>query len=324
VVRAEGHEVEVVGDRDDGAGARLVHLEAAAAERATDDGRVEPQGFGGAVRSRPCDRRAARRRPWRLDLQPLDAARVGLGHTYWVSEIQARPEARPREVDALGGVVQVVDGQRAWCLGPGVEAVTTRPTKNATLTRMLCSLAGSRRERPQNGSLTDAPPSPRLRRGRPASSRRRRSGRVRGHGVDTHVSGSGPHGHGVTVSGGVCGTSACSSTAACSGIEGACGCATGRPARASGLDRFGRAHARPPGPRGHAAPPRGAGVQGTHLLHTGHPGPVFAVLPDAGRLQEEEAERANRKGYTKHKPALAALHGRPGQGDPDPAAARGV
>ena len=27
------------------------------------------------------------------------------------------------------------------------------------------------------------------------------------------------------------------------------------------------------------------------------------VLPDAGRLQEEEAERANRKGYTKHKPA---------------------
>ena len=27
------------------------------------------------------------------------------------------------------------------------------------------------------------------------------------------------------------------------------------------------------------------------------------VLPDAGRLQEEEAERANRHGYTKHKPA---------------------
>ena len=29
------------------------------------------------------------------------------------------------------------------------------------------------------------------------------------------------------------------------------------------------------------------------------------VLADAGRLQEEDAERANRKGYTKHKPALA-------------------
>jgi metallo-beta-lactamase family protein len=29
------------------------------------------------------------------------------------------------------------------------------------------------------------------------------------------------------------------------------------------------------------------------------------VLEDAGRLQEEDAERANRKGYTKHKPALA-------------------
>jgi len=28
------------------------------------------------------------------------------------------------------------------------------------------------------------------------------------------------------------------------------------------------------------------------------------VLPDAGRLQEEEAERANRKGYSKHHPAL--------------------
>ena len=27
------------------------------------------------------------------------------------------------------------------------------------------------------------------------------------------------------------------------------------------------------------------------------------VLPDAGRLQEEEAERANRGGYSKHKPA---------------------
>jgi metallo-beta-lactamase family protein len=29
------------------------------------------------------------------------------------------------------------------------------------------------------------------------------------------------------------------------------------------------------------------------------------VLKDAGRIQEEDAERANRKGYTKHKPALA-------------------
>ena len=29
------------------------------------------------------------------------------------------------------------------------------------------------------------------------------------------------------------------------------------------------------------------------------------VMADAGRLQEEDAERANRKGYTKHKPALA-------------------
>ena len=34
------------------------------------------------------------------------------------------------------------------------------------------------------------------------------------------------------------------------------------------------------------------------------------VLADAAHLQEEDAERANRKGYTKHKPGAAALHRR--------------
>jgi metallo-beta-lactamase family protein len=50
------------------------------------------------------------------------------------------------------------------------------------------------------------------------------------------------------------------------------------------------------------------------LVAHGFNGPVFCtpatrdlctlVLPDAGRLQEEDAERANRHGYTKHTPAL--------------------
>jgi metallo-beta-lactamase family protein len=50
------------------------------------------------------------------------------------------------------------------------------------------------------------------------------------------------------------------------------------------------------------------------LVKDGFTGPVFAtkgtadllkiMLPDSGRLQEEDAEYANRKGYTKHQPAL--------------------
>ena len=50
------------------------------------------------------------------------------------------------------------------------------------------------------------------------------------------------------------------------------------------------------------------------LVRDGFAGPVFAtaaardlcgiLLPDSGRLQEEEAEYANRHGYSKHKPAL--------------------
>jgi metallo-beta-lactamase family protein len=50
------------------------------------------------------------------------------------------------------------------------------------------------------------------------------------------------------------------------------------------------------------------------LIRDGFAGPVYAtpatadlcriLLPDSGYLQEEEAERANRKGYSKHHPAL--------------------
>jgi metallo-beta-lactamase family protein len=50
------------------------------------------------------------------------------------------------------------------------------------------------------------------------------------------------------------------------------------------------------------------------LTRDGYAGPVFAtvaardlcgiLLPDSGRLQEEEADYANRHGYSKHKPAL--------------------
>jgi metallo-beta-lactamase family protein len=50
------------------------------------------------------------------------------------------------------------------------------------------------------------------------------------------------------------------------------------------------------------------------LCRAGFKGPVFAtagthslsriLLPDSGHLQEEEADYANRKGYSKHTPAL--------------------
>lgn len=51
------------------------------------------------------------------------------------------------------------------------------------------------------------------------------------------------------------------------------------------------------------------------LVKNGFKGPVYCteatadlcriLLPDSGRLQEEDAERANRRGYTKYRPALA-------------------
>ena len=55
------------------------------------------------------------------------------------------------------------------------------------------------------------------------------------------------------------------------------------------------------------------------LARQGFRGPIFCtsgtadllqvVLPDAAHLQEEEAERANRRGYTKHRPALPLYTG---------------
>lgn len=46
------------------------------------------------------------------------------------------------------------------------------------------------------------------------------------------------------------------------------------------------------------------GFNGRIFCTPGTSGLAKIVLADAGRLQEEDAERANRKGYTKHRPAL--------------------
>ena len=47
------------------------------------------------------------------------------------------------------------------------------------------------------------------------------------------------------------------------------------------------------------------------------------VLPDAGRIEEEDAREANRHGYSKHKPGAAAVHrGRRVPRDRPPAAGR--
>ena len=46
------------------------------------------------------------------------------------------------------------------------------------------------------------------------------------------------------------------------------------------------------------------GFQGSIFCTSGTADLLEIVLPDAARLQEEEAERANRKGYSKHSPAL--------------------
>lgn len=62
------------------------------------------------------------------------------------------------------------------------------------------------------------------------------------------------------------------------------------------------------------------------LVRDGFAGPIFCspgtadllriMLPDAARLQEEEAEYRNRRGITQHRPALRARAcGRPARGD---------
>jgi metallo-beta-lactamase family protein len=58
------------------------------------------------------------------------------------------------------------------------------------------------------------------------------------------------------------------------------------------------------GGRSDAGPSTAAGFRGP-VYSTGHTAELAAiVLPDAGRLQEEDAAEANRRGYSKHAPAL--------------------
>ena len=87
------------------------------------------------------------------------------------------------------------------------------------------------------------------------------------------------------------------------GPEGAAAAQLGRPAGAARLDRSGGADPRAPGPRRDAAAAGRPGLQRSHFLHPRHAGPVLAGAPRRRRLQEEEAERANRGGYSRHRPA---------------------
>ena len=48
----------------------------------------------------------------------------------------------------------------------------------------------------------------------------------------------------------------------------------------------------------------GQGFRGRIFCTAGTADLAKIVLADAGRIQEEDAERANRKGYTRHRPAL--------------------
>jgi metallo-beta-lactamase family protein len=77
------------------------------------------------------------------------------------------------------------------------------------------------------------------------------------------------------------------------------------PVPAAGHRRGDRADARPHRPQRLRAAAGAAGFQGQGLLH-GRPTYELCriLLPDSGHLQEEEAEYANRRGFSKHKPAL--------------------
>ena len=94
------------------------------------------------------------------------------------------------------------------------------------------------------------------------------------------------------------------------GAQGAAAAQLGRSARAAGVDRRRGADARPPRPRGHAAAARGAGVQGPHLLHARHPGPVLARAARR-RAAPGRGSRARQPQRLHEAPArAAALHRR--------------
>ena len=195
-----------------------------------------------------------------------------------------------RKVDARRRVVDVVEGQRARRLREGGTRPDSRPTRTATPTRMQCSLTGIGRG-PANGRSRRSgqrTPAGRLVNGA--------SGRVAsGHDSDADVSGGGPHGDGLAVSGGVGRAPGAGRLRHVPGAEGAAAAQLGRPAGAAGVDRRCGADACPPGSRRHAAAAGRAGA--SRGASSARPAPRICVrwccpMPDACRRRKPSAPTA--------------------------------
>ena len=102
----------------------------------------------------------------------------------------------------------------------------------------------------------------------------------------------------------------CWSTAACSRASSSCGCATGRRCRCTPRDRRRGPDPRPHRPQRLSAAAGRAGFRGKVYCTPATRDLCRMLLPDCGHLQEEEAEYANRQGYSEAPAGAAAVHAR--------------